>query len=328
MTHLLSKHYTLSRILPGVSPVIYGCMGLGGDWNNSPVAKEDLRLAHRVVDAAVAAGINFFDHADIYTFGKAEEVFGRVLNERPELRQHIYLQSKCAIRFQDEQGPKRYDFSKEWLSQSVDEILARLNIEYLDILLLHRPDPLMEPEELADTFRSLKASGKVRHFGVSNMHGQQMAFLQGYLDAPLVVNQIEVSLSQLDWLDEGVMAGNPAGSHLNFAAGTLEYCRQQKVQVQSWGSLCQGLFSGRDVSNEPLSVQATAALVAEYAECYETSRESIVLAWLMRHPVGIQPVIGTTNVGRISACAQSTEVTLSREQWYALYVAARGEEVP
>ena len=322
------KAYPLDKYLPDVSQLAYGCMGLGGGWNDNPVSQQDIQQAHEIVDIALECGINFFDHADIYTKGKAEQVFGEVLKTRPALRSDIYLQSKCAIRFEDETGPGRYDFSANWISHSVDGILHRLNTDYIDVLLLHRPDPLMEPEEVAQAFNDLKASGKVRQFGVSNMNGQHMAFLQRYLDVPLVANQIEISLQQTHWLDEVVMAGNPDGNDLNFTSGTLEYCRLNDVQIQSWSSLCRGLFSGRDISNEAHNIKQTADLVEQLAAGYQVSKEAIVLSFLLRYPGQIQPVIGTTNIDRIRACCEVQKVCLSREHWYALYVSARGQNLP
>lgn len=318
----------LNRYLENVSALSYGCMGLGGDWDQNPVSSEKIIQAHQVVDTALEAGINLFDHADIYTLGKAEKAFGQVLAERPELREKMYIQSKCGIRFADDAGPKRYDFSKQWVSSSVDNILSRLHTEYIDILILHRPDPLMELDEIADTLVKIKNSGKVRHFGVSNMHQQQMAYLQSALDAPLVANQIEISLAKRDWLEEGIMAGDPAGRDINFTAGTLEYCRQHDVQIQAWGSLAQGLFSGRDTAGESMVVQATCRLVFELATKHQVPAEAIVLGWLMRHPAAIQPVIGTTNLERIKACVQAEQVQLTREEWYQLYETARGHDLP
>ena len=156
--------YPLEQYLPGVSTLSYGCMGLGGGWNDDPISADNIKQAHDIVDICLENKINFFDHADIYTKGKAEQVFGEVLKARPELRQHIYLQSKCAIRFDDAAGPGRYDFSNEWINQSVDGILKRLNTDYIDVLLLHRPDPLMDGDEVAEVFRQLTQSGKVRTF--------------------------------------------------------------------------------------------------------------------------------------------------------------------
>ena len=327
-----SKKLSLSQYFEPVSPLVFGCMGLGGGWNNNPIGKEDIAQVHQAVDVAVEAGIKVFDHADIYTFGKAELVFAEVLRQRPELREQITMQSKCGIRFEEavagRNTPKRYDFSEQWINKSVEGILTRLGIEQLDILMLHRPDPLMEPSEVAETFASLQAQGKVKHFGVSNMNAAQMNLLQTELSTPLVVNQIEVSLSHLAWLEDGVTAGCSGFSPTNFATGTVEYCRQNKVQIQSWGSLSQGIFSGRNVSEQPKHIQNTAKLVAEFAAEYQVSPEAIVLAWLMRHPANIQPVIGTTNPERIRACVQTEKIMLTREHWYELFVSARGEELP
>jgi predicted oxidoreductase len=309
--------------LPNTSRLIFGCMGLGG--NTDPALA--IQQAHQAIDAALEAGINFFDHADIYASGRAELVFGEVLKQRPELRAQIYLQTKCGIRFADSMGPQRYDFSRAWILNSVEGSLARLGVEQLDILELHRPDPLMEPEEVAEAFALLKSSGKVKHFGVSNMTAAQLRFLQSYLAEPLVANQLELSLAQHSFVDEGIFGLHPEGAAVNFAAGTLEYCRSESVQLQAWGSLAQGLFSGKDVSAEPAHIQQTAQLVTELAEEHGVSREAVVLAWLMRHPAQIQPVIGTTNPSRIHACAQALKVSLTREQWYRLYVSARGQRL-
>lgn len=322
------KKYPLEHYLPGVSKLSYGCMGLGGGWSDNPINDADIKQAHEVVDTALDCGINFFDHADIYTKGKAEQVFGEVLKSRPALRDDIFIQSKCAIRFEDDAGPGRYDFSSQWINASVDGILSRLNTDYIDVLLLHRPDPLMDPEEVAQVFSALKKAGKVKHFGVSNMNGQHMAFLQSALDTPLIANQIEISLQQLGWLDEMVLAGNPDGKDLNFASGTLEYCRLNNVQIQSWSSLCRGLFSGQDVSNQPEHIQQTARLVEKLAAQYQVSKEAIVLGFLTKHPSAIQPVIGTTNLDRIRACCEVDKVNLTREHWYSLYVSARGQNLP
>lgn len=322
------RNIPLTKYLPNISELTYGCMGLGGGWDNNPVSREHINQAHQVVDNVLALGINHFDHADIYTLGKAEKAFGNVLAERPELREKMIIQSKCGIRFADNEGPKRYDFSAQWVSRSVDNILQRLNTEYLDIFLLHRPDPLMELDEIAETLTTIKNNGKARHFGVSNMNQHQISYLQSALDMPIVVNQIEISLTQLDWLEEGVMTGNPDGRDVNFASGTLEYCRLNNIQLQSWGSLSQGLFSGRDTSGQAEHIQNTARLVSSLAIKYDVASEAIVLAWLMRHPAGVQPIIGTTHIDRIKACAQAQQVRLNREDWYALYAAARGQEMP
>lgn len=313
----------------GVSnPIVYGSMGLGGGWNNNPVSAEDVKQAHDVVDCLLDQGVQLIDHADIYTFGKAEQVFGKVLAQRPELKSELVIQSKCGIRFEDELGPGRYDFSHDWITSSVDGILQRLNIEHLPVLLLHRPDPLSDAESLAKTVSELKAQGKIGALGVSNMSKDQIDLISHYSDVPVVVNQLELSLTKLGWLNSGVTHNVSGPDTDNFPIGTLEYCNKHDIQLQSWGSLSQGLFTGRDVSNESTSVQQTTAIVKALSGLYGVSKEAIVLAWLMKHPSNVMPVIGTTNLARIQACCEAQSVSLTREDWYKLFVTARGESLP
>lgn len=312
------------------SRLVLGCMPFGGGWNRDPITRDDLRSAEQALDAALAIGISMVDHANIYTMGKAEETFGTILKGRPSLRERLVVQSKCGIRFGEGAVPGRFDFSKEHILEAVDGSLRRLQTDYLDILLLHRPDPLMEPDEVAAAFGQLKAAGKVRYFGVSNMDVGQMRFLQRALPDRLAVNQLEMSLARLDWLDQGVHVNQKAGVGVNFAEGLLEYCQTEGVQIQAWGPLAQGRFSGRPVENEPEPVQQTAALVGQLAAAKETTPEAIVLGWLMRHPAQIQPVIGTINPERIAACADAERQAqlMTREEWYTLYVSARGKPMP
>jgi predicted oxidoreductase len=240
------------------------------------------------------------------------------------------IQSKCGIRFGDGSTPGRFDFSKSHIVGSVDGILQRLAVDYLDILLLHRPDPLVEPEEVAEAFGQLKAAGKVRYFGVSNMSVAQTRYLQRALPDQLAVNQLEMSLAHLDWLDQGVHVNQKAGVQVNFSEGLMEYCQEENIQIQAWGPLAQGRFSGRSTENEPENVRKTAELVKQMATEKDTSAEAIVLGWLMRHPAMIQPVVGTINPERIAACkdAEQQAQNMSREEWYALYVSARGNPMP
>jgi predicted oxidoreductase len=312
------------------SRLVLGCMPFGGGWDSTPITRDDVRKAEQALDAALAIGITMFDHANIYTRGKAEETFGAILKGRAGLREQLVIQSKCGIRFAEGAVPGRFDFSEAHILESVDGSLRRLGVDYLDILLLHRPDPLMEPDEVAAAFGRLKAAGKVRYFGVSNMSVGQMRFLQRSLPDQLAVNQLELSLAHLDWLDQGVHVNQRAGAGVNFAEGLLEFCQLENVQIQAWGPLAQGRFSGRPAGNEPETVRQTAALVRRLATDKETTPEAIVLGWLMRHPAQIQPVIGTTNPERIAACADAERQAqaMTREEWYALYVSARGKPMP
>lgn len=324
------KVMPLERRGIATSRLVLGCMLFGGGWSSDPITDEHVRTAEAAVDAALSAGITMFDHADIYAMGKAEETFGRVLKARPGLREHIVIQSKCGIRFAEGATPGRFDFSEQHILASVDGSLRRLGVDYLDVLLLHRPDPLVEPDEMAAAFGKLKAAGKVRYFGVSNMSVGQIAFLQQAMPDQLAVNQLELSLAHLHWLDQTVHVNQQAGTAVNFGEGLLEYCQMHGIQIQAWSPLAKGRFSGRSLEGEPEHVRNTAELVRQMAGAKETAPEAIVLGWLMRHPAMIQPVIGTTNPRRIAACADAERQAqlMTRDEWYALYVSARGERLP
>lgn len=317
----------LSRHLPGVSRLVYGCMGLGGDRPTGAPDRTERERAHAAIDAAVDEGINCFDHADIYADGRAEALFGTVLQSRPELRHQIYLQSKCGIRPADGEAPKRYDLSRRWIVQSVEGTLQRLGTDYIDLLLLHRPDPLLEPEEIASAFATLRHHGKVRHFGVSNMHQHQIALIQESLEEPLVANQLPLGLGAIAAIDEGVRAGQPVGPG-PATPGLIDWCRQQRIQLQAWSPLGRGLFTGAPLDNRAPSVHAVTWRVRELAAQTDLPPEAVVLAWLLRHPAAIQPVIGTTRPARIRACARALAYRMDRATWYGLFEAARGSAVP
>ncbi|CAG9298411.1 aldo/keto reductase [Celerinatantimonas diazotrophica] len=319
------RNLALTTTLADVSPIAFGCMGLGGDKNSATFSNSDRSLARQCIEVALEEGINFFDHADIYCNGRAEQIFGDVLKEQPDLREQIYIQSKCGIYLRDDIGPQRYDLSYEHIIESVEGSLARLQCDYLDILLLHRPDPLMEPEEIARAFRLLKEQGKVKHFGVSNMHAGQISLLQEFIDEPLVVNQLELNLAHRDFIETAVTVNDCQGKNSYFNEGLLEYCQRNKIQVQAWSPLAQGLFA-----REPRNAEIAAAQerLDAYALEYNGTRESILLAWLMRHPAGIQPVIGTTHAKRIRACAKAADIELTRLQWYLLLTDVRGHPIP
>ncbi|MEJ5999282.1 aldo/keto reductase [Paucibacter soli] len=312
--------------------LILGCMGLGGGWNTEPLREADIGRAQAAVEAALDAGIRRFDHADIYTLGKAEQCFGELLRRQPSLRGRMLLQSKCGIRLADAGAPKRYDLSATHILASVDASLARLHTDHLDLLILHRPDPLLEADEVAEAWRRLKASGKVGRLGVSNMHAAQMRAIERAIGAPLAANQLEMSLLKRDWLESSTCFNDAQAPLLAPAAAawgdTLAHCQQQGVELQAWGSLARGCYSGAAPADAPAAVHATAGLVRELAAELATSPEAVVLAWLLRHPARISAVIGTSEPARIRACAQAQDLTLSREHWYRLYESARGRELP
>ncbi|WP_342476717.1 aldo/keto reductase [Paenibacillus sp. FSL H7-0350] len=323
------KALPLNRRGIPASRIALGCMGLGGGWDREPVTAANMKQGHEALDAALSIGINFFDHADIYTRGKAEKVFGQIFKERPGLREDILLQSKCGIKLMEPgELSNSFDLSREHILSSVDGTLTRLGTEYIDILLLHRPDPLMDPEEVAEALHQLKASGKVRHFGVSNMSAAQIQLLQTYCDEPFIVNQLHMSLSKISWVDAVLSVNRDPWKDITFPEGTMEYCRAGNIQLQAWGPLAQGLFSGRPLDGQPDNVVNTAAMVRRLADEKATTPEAIVLAWLMTHPAAIQPVIGTVNPQRISACAGADQLELSRKEWYELYITSRGEKLP
>lgn len=321
------KTYPLADGLPA-SRIAYGCMQLSRAWDATPVTADERRHAQRLVETALAHGITLFDHADIYARGKSEQVFGDVLRASPGLRERMVLQSKCGIRFADDPpgAPQRYDFDHAHIVASVEGSLARLGVDHLDVLLLHRPDALVEPEEVARAFDALHAAGKVRHFGVSNHTAGQIDLLRRHVRQPLVANQLEVSLLHHPLIDEGVVA-NTTGHAYAAAAGTLDYCRLHGIRVQAWSPLAGGKFATASEFSDPV-VRETSALLRRTADAKGVTPEAIQLAWLLRHPADIQPIVGTTDPVRLAACCAADGVELSREEWYALFTAARGGRVP
>jgi predicted oxidoreductase len=310
--------------------IAYGCMPLGGSWDNSSLDESTRREAVRILHFVLDQGVTFFDHADIYCRGKSEEVFAAIWSDVPHLRQQIIIQSKCGIRFGGEpatNSPHRFDFSYEHILRSVEGSLKRLQTDYLDVLLLHRPDPLVEPEEVARAFDELHTSGKVRWFGVSNHTAAQLEFLQNYLRQPIVANQVAFNVIHTHLLNEGIVF-NQDNPLLSRNEGTIEYCRLHNITLQAWGSLAWGLVSGREVEKPAEKNIRTSSLVAEMAKEKGVSPEAILIAWILRHPAKIQPVLGTTKTERIAAACQGDGISLTREEWYRLFTAGRGEGLP
>lgn len=314
-----------------VSRIAYGCMQIGGSWDRSLMTDQTKRDALAAIRTALDLGINFFDHADIYCRGKSEEVFALIWQESPGLREKIVLQTKCGIRFPgdpDESAPLRYDFSYDHISHSVEGSLRRLKTDYLDLLLLHRPDALVEPEEVARAFDALHQSGKVRFFGVSNHTAAQIALLQKYLKQPLVANQLELNLLHTHLLDEGIAANQDRPAWSIRGEGTLEYCRLHDITLQAWAPLAGGAVVGNFAEKPTEAATKVAALVADLAREKNVSREAIAIAWLLRHPARIQPIVGTTRPDRIQAACEGDAVELTREEWYRLFIAGRGDRLP
>lgn len=288
-----------------VSRIGLGCMRM---------AALDAAAATRVLEASLEKGINFFDHADIYGVGQSEERFAQAVKALHLKREDIFVQSKCGIR------KGFFDFSKEHILASVDGILSRLKMDYLDVLALHRPDALMEAEEVAEAFRVLKESGKVRYFGVSNQNRYQMELLQSYLDEPLVVNQLQLSPAHTPMIDTGFHVNMKDDAATMRDGGILEYCQLKKVTPQAWSpflvSLQEGIFA-----NHP-DYEELNRTIQHYADDYGVAAEAIVVAWILRHPAKIQTIVGSMNPDRLTKISQAFDVQLTREQWYHIYRSA------
>lgn len=293
-----------------VSEIGLGCMRI--------TELQDKKEVRNLIDTAMDQGIDFFDHADIYDGGHAEEVFGEVVE--PAMRQNMIIQSKCGII-----PGKAYDFSKEHILRSVEESLKRLRTDYLDILLLHRPDTLMEPEEVAEAFELLEKSGKVRYFGVSNQNSMQIELLNKYCGNRIKINQLQFSIAHCDIVDSGLNVNVHSEAGANRDGSILEYCRLKDITIQAWSPFQYGMFEGVFLNNEKFP--KLNKLVDELAEKYQVTNNAIAVAWILRHPARIQPIVGTTNKNRLTDICKASEVNLTREEWYALYMAA-GKVLP
>ena len=274
----------------------------------------------RHVRTALELGINLFDHADIYGGGACETQFGQLLKAAPSLRQSMLLQSKCGIR-----PGLGYDLSKQHILASVDASLKRLNTEYLDLLLLHRPDALMEPEEIGEAFNALVQSGKVRQFGVSNFNAAQMQLLQSGLTQPLHINQLQFSLAHCGMIRQGISANTSFEDALDRDGGVLDHCRANKVTIQCWSPLQFGMFGGNFIDHPdfaPLN-----AVLDRLAGEYSTSKAAIAVSWILRHPANMQVIAGTANPDHLAELCAAAHIELTRSQWYELYCAA-GNQLP
>lgn len=286
-----------------VPTIAVGCMRIS-DMNEKEVSA--------FVDTAISNGANFFDHADIYGGGKSETVFGKAVT--PSMRKNIIIQTKCGIR------NGMFDFSYEHIINSVNGSLKRLGTDYIDVLLLHRPDALMEPEEVAKAFDELKTSGKVRHFGVSNQNPYQMQLLQSALDMPLCVNQLQFSVMHAPMIQSGINVNMYNDSAVNRDGGVLDYCRLNQITIQPWSPMQYGFFEGCFIDNEKFpELNVT---LDNIGEKYGVSKTTVAFAWILRHPAKMQPITGTTNLTRLKDCIKASEVNLTREEWYEIYRAA------
>ncbi len=296
---------TLGKSGLRVPVIAVGCMRING---------LDKAAAEKFIRTSIELGANFFDHADIYGGNACESIFADAIGMTSAIRETMILQTKCGI----QNG--QFNFSKQHILESVDGSLKRLKTEYLDVLLLHRPDILMEPEEIAEAFDALSASGKVRSFGVSNQHPGQISLLMKYVKQPIVANQLQLSITNATMLSCGVNVNMENESAVNRDGYVLDFCRLHDITVQPWSPFQYGFFEGVFLDNPkfPKLNEAIDAIAAKYG----VSNTTITIAWLLRHPAHMQPVTGTMNLARIADCAKAADIMITREEWYEIYRAA------
>ncbi|MEW9676717.1 aldo/keto reductase [Lentibacillus sp. L22] len=270
--------------------------------------------ASYVIENAMDVGIDLFDHADIYGGGESEEVFSEAIDMNDDVREKMKLQTKCGIR------DGFFDFSKKHILESVEGSLRRLKTDYIDSLLLHRPDALVEPEELAEAFSALKESGKVRYFGVSNQNPMQMELLRKELKEDIIVNQLQLSIVHTPMIDAGLHVNMQHDPAIVREGSVLDYCRLHDITIQAWSPFQHGMIEGTFVGNE--AFPKVNAKLQELAEKKGVTDSAIAIAWILRHPASIQPVVGTMNPKRLQDIAKASDVNLTREEWYELYRAA------
>ncbi|MBO5293155.1 MAG: aldo/keto reductase [Lachnospiraceae bacterium] len=271
--------------------------------------------AAEYIEGCLEAGANFFDHADIYGSGMCEEIFGQAFRMLGQPRENVFLQSKCGII-----PGKMYDLSKEHILQSVDGILKRLDTEYLDMLVLHRPDALMEPEEVAEAFDCLEASGKVKYFGVSNQKPMQIELLKKCVKQELLVNQLQFSLPVSNMVANGLEVNMTSEGSADRDGSVLDYCRLHDITIQAWSPFQMGNWKGLFLGSS--EYPELNQLMHELGEKYDATDNMIATAWIMRHPANMQMIAGTMHLKRLQEIARATELEITREEWYQLYLAA------
>ena len=297
-----------------VSAVIQGCMRMPA------LTKE---AAAKVIRTAYDCGVNFYDHATCYgENGAAETRFAEAFPLTGIKREDIFIQSKCGLCFERSE----FDWTKENILASVDDSLRRLNIEYLDTLLLHRPDVLYDPEDVAAAFDALEQAGKVRYFGVSNLVPMQIELLKKYVRQPLVINQVQLSLEQSQLIDQALYMNNKTTEFsINRDGNALDYCRLHDITIQAWSPLQIGMFGGTFIDNPDFP--ELNQVLAELAEREGVSKTAVAIAWILRHPAKMQAIIGTMNPAHVEDACAASKVQLSHHDWYALYLAA-GKYLP
>ena len=307
------RYITLGQDDKELSEIVLGMMR---------IKDKSVKEVEELVETALSVGINAFDLADIYGLGRCEELLGLVLKNRPDLREKMWIQSKCGIRIEEF---TYFDFSKEYILQSVDGILERLKIDHLDSLLLHRPDALMESDQVAEAFDLLYKQGKVRNFGVSNQNPMMMELLKKDVKQPLAVNQLQLSVAFTPGFESGFHV-NMEDSQAAMRDGSIfEYCKLHDVVIQAWSVLQFGYFRGNFVGNEKF--QALNQVLERLAIKYGVTSSTIAISWILRYPAKMQAVVGTTNPKHLIEASQATNFNLTRKEWYEIYLAA-GNNLP
>ncbi|QIM46219.1 aldo/keto reductase family oxidoreductase [Streptococcus ruminicola] len=296
-----------------VSEVVLGLMR---------ISEMTVDQVEELIESALAVGINAFDIADCYGHGECERILGEVLKRHPDLREKMWIQSKCGIRMEDF---TYFDFSKEHILEAVDGILERLGVDYIDSLLLHRPDALMEPEEIAEAFDILKAQGKVIDFGVSNQNPMMMALIKKDVNQPLVANQLQLSAAFTPSFDAGFHVNMKQEAGIVRDSSIFEYCRLNDVVIQAWSVLQFDYFGGVFLGSE--KYPELNRVLERLAEKYQVSPSAIAIAWVLRYPAQMQAVIGTTKSERVAQAAKAADIVLTRKEWYEIYLAA-GNDLP
>ena len=307
------RYITLGQDDKELSEIVLGMMR---------IEDKSVKEVEELVETALSVGINAFDLADIYGRGRCEELLGLVLKNRPDLREEMWIQSKCGIRIEEF---TYFDFSKEYILQSVDGILQRLKIDHLDSLLLHRPDALMESDQVAEAFDLLYKQGKVRNFGVSNQNPMMMELLKKDVKQPLAVNQLQLSAAFTPGFESGFHV-NMEDSQAAMRDGSIfEYCQLHDVVIQAWSVLQFGYFKGNFVGNEKF--QALNQVLERLAIKYGVTSSTIAISWILRYPAKMQAVVGTTNPKHLREVSQAANFSLTRKEWYEIYLAA-GNNLP
>ena len=309
----LLRYITLGQDDKELSEIVLGMMR---------IKDKSVKEVEELVETALSVGINAFDLADIYGRGRCEELLGLVLKNRPDLREKMWIQSKCGIRIEEF---TYFDFSKDYIIKSVDGILQRLKIDHLDSLLLHRPDALMESDQVAEAFDLLYKQGKVRNFGVSNQNPMMMELLKKDVKQPLAVNQLQLSAAFTPGFESGFHV-NMEDSQAAMRDGSIfEYCKLHDVVIQAWSVLQFGYFKGNFVGNEKF--QALNQVLDRLAFKYGVTPSTIAISWILRYPAKMQAVVGTTNPKHLREVSQAANFSLTRKEWYEIYLAA-GNNLP